>query len=166
MRKLLDFEINFSGLKNGQYHYKYSIDKTFFEFFNYDDFIDSSFKSNLILDKKTSLIDFKFSTYGFVTLNCDITNEPFNLNTSSNLEFIVKFGNEYNDDDDEIIFLPYGSSRINVSQYIYEMIVLSVPLKRVNPKIKKDKNINLENFKPNKSNFNNDPRWNELKKLL
>ena len=166
MRKLSDFEINFSSLKNGQYHYNFSIDKTFFEFFNYDEFIDLSFKSNLILDKKTSLIDFKFSTYGFVTLNCDITNEPFNLNTSSNLEFIVKFGNEYNDDNDEIIFLPHGSSRINVSQYIYEMIVLSVPLKRVNPKIKKDKNINLENFKPNKSNFNNDPRWNELKKLL
>ena len=166
MRKLSDFEINFSSLKNGQYHYNFSINKTFFEFFNYDEFIDSSFKSNLILDKKTSLIDFKFSTNGFVTLNCDITNEPFNLNTSSNLEFIVKFGNEYNDDNDEIIFLPHGSSRINVSQYIYEMIVLSVPLKRVNPEIIKDKNINLKNFKPNKSNINNDPRWNELKKLL
>lgn len=88
------------------------------------------------------------------------------MNTSSNLEFIVKFGNEYNDDNDEIIFLPHGSSRINVSQYIYEMIVLSIPLKRVNPEIKKDKNINLENFKSNKSKVNNDPRWNELKKLL
>ena len=46
------------------------------------------------------------------------------------------------------------------------MIVLSVPLKRVNPEIKKDKNINLENFKSNKSKVNSDPRWNELKKLL
>jgi len=166
MRKLSDFEINFSGLKNGQHKYNYIIDKTFFEFFNYNEFIDSSYKSNLVLDKKTNLIDFKFSSYGYVTLNCDITNEPFNLNTSSNLEFIVKFGNEYNDDNDEIIFLPHGSTRINVSQYIYEMIVLSIPLKRVNPEIKKDKNINLENFKTNKSNVKNDPRWNELKKLL
>ena len=166
MRKLSDFEINFSGLKNGQHKYNYIIDKTFFEFFNYNEFIDSSYKSNLVLDKKTNLIDFKFSSYGYVTLNCDITNEPFNLNTSSNLEFIVKFGNEYNDDNDEIIFLPHGSSRINVSQYIYEMIILSIPLKRVNPEIKKDKNINLENFKTNKSNVKNDPRWNELKKLL
>tara|TARA_B100000963_G_scaffold297131_1_gene268463 strand:+ start:7591 stop:8091 length:501 start_codon:yes stop_codon:yes gene_type:complete len=166
MRKLSDFEINFSGLKNGQHKFSYSIDKTFFEFFNFDEFIDSSFKSNLILDKKTSLIGFKFSTHGFVTLNCDITNEPFNLNTSSNLEFIVKFGNEYNDENDEIIFLPHGSSRINVSQYIYEMIVLAVPLKRINPEIKKNKKTNLENFKSNNSKVNYDPRWNELKKLL
>tara|TARA_B100000927_G_scaffold290892_1_gene291015 strand:+ start:1243 stop:1743 length:501 start_codon:yes stop_codon:yes gene_type:complete len=166
MRKLSDFEINFSGLKNGQHKYNYIIDKTFFEFFNYNEFIDSSYKSILILDKKTSLIDFKFFSHGYVTLNCDVTNEPFNLNTSSNLEFIVKFGNEYNDDNDEIIFLPHGSSRINVSQYIYEMIVLSIPLKRVNPEIKIDKNINLENLKSNKSIVNNDPRWNELKKLL
>ena len=166
MRKLSDFEINFSSLKNGQHKYNYNIDKNFFEFFNYNEFIDSSFRSNLILDKKTSLIDFKFSTYGFVTLNCDITNEPFNLNTSSNLEFIVKFGNEYNDDNDEIIFLPHGSSRINVSQYIYEMIVLSVPSKRVNPEIKKNKNSNFENIKLKNSKVNNDPRWNELKKLL
>lgn len=166
MRKLSDFEINFSGLKNGKHNYNYNIDKTFFEFFNYDEFIDLSFKSNLILDKKIDLIEFKFFTNGFVTLNCDITNEPFNLNTSSNLEFIVKFGNEYNDDDDEIIFLPYGSSRINVSQYIYEMIVLSVPSKRVNPEIKKNKNSNFENIKLKNSKVNNDPRWNELKKLL
>ena len=33
MRKLSDFEINFSGLKNGQHKYNYIIDKTFFEFF-------------------------------------------------------------------------------------------------------------------------------------
>ena len=38
-------------------------------------------------------------------------------------------------DDDEILILPHGSHEIQIAQYIYEMIVLSVPQKKVHPGI-------------------------------
>ena len=47
------------------------------------------------------------------------------------LDLIVKFGPEYNDEHDEILILPHEVYEMNVAQYIYELIVLSVPSKRI-----------------------------------
>jgi uncharacterized metal-binding protein YceD (DUF177 family) len=52
------------------------------------------------------------------------------------MNLIVRFGEEFNDDNEELLILPFGEFEINVSQYIYEMIVLSVPLRRVHPGVK------------------------------
>ena len=90
---------------------------------------------------------------------------------------MVKFGNEYNDEDTDILILPHGEYEINIQQYIYELIVLSVPIKRVHPGVK-DGTLNsdilkkLDELSP-KINLEKevkgddiDPRWNTLKKLL
>ena len=39
----------------------------------------------------------------------------------------------YNDDNEEILILPHGEHELNVAQYIYEMIVLAMPIKKVHP---------------------------------
>ena len=85
---------------------------------------------------------------------------------------IVKFGSsDY--ESDEILVIPEGSYQINVAQYIYEMIVLSLPIKRIHPGIKNGtlKNDILEKLKSlepkeNKLDGSIDPRWNKLKDLL
>jgi len=86
---------------------------------------------------------------------------------------VVKFGEELNDDNDEILIIPHGEHQINVSQFIYEMIVLSIPRKKIHPGIndgtlKSDILEKLEELKPKeKKNLNEiDPRWEDLKKLL
>jgi uncharacterized metal-binding protein YceD (DUF177 family) len=60
-----------------------------------------------------------------------------------------------------------------VAQYIYEMMVLALPSKRVHPGIEDgslDSDIlkKLEELSPErkKKNENTDPRWDDLKKLL
>ena len=45
----------------------------------------------------------------------------------------MKFGSSENLDDDGILILQHGSHEIQVSQYIYEMIVLSIPQRKVHP---------------------------------
>ena len=56
-------------------------------------------------------------------VNCDLTNEPFKLDVENCIDLVVKFGSEFNDEDDEILIVPHGEYRINVAQYIYELIV-------------------------------------------
>ena len=36
---------------------------------------------------------------------------------------MVKFGDEYNDENDDILIVPHGEYEINIAQYIYELIV-------------------------------------------
>ena len=85
----------------------------------------------------------------------------------------MKFGEEFNDDNDEILIIPQGEHQINVAQFIYEMIVLATPKKRIHPGIedgtlKSDILAKLEELKPKENNNLNeiDPRWEDLKKLL
>ena len=48
---------------------------------------------------------------------------------------IVKFGTPSENNSDEILVIPEGSYKINVAQNFYEIVVLSLPLKRVHPGI-------------------------------
>jgi uncharacterized metal-binding protein YceD (DUF177 family) len=73
--------------------------------------------------------------------------------------------------------LLHGEFEIDIAQYIYEMIVLSVPLRRVHPGIK-DGSLKTEALtklneltvkeqkKEHKEEENIDPRWDKLKQLL
>ena len=176
MKPLKAFDVQFVGLKLGAHIFEYDIEHTFFEHFEYDEFNDVQLKTTLKLQKKTTLLELDFEVDGTVNLNCDLTNEPFDQPIKSNFGLIVKFGSEYNDDNDEILIVPHGEFKINVAHYIYEFIVLSVPQKRLHPGLK-DGTLNskiletLEDLSPKSLDDKNsdketDPRWDSLKKLL
>jgi uncharacterized metal-binding protein YceD (DUF177 family) len=172
-----DFLIPFVGLKQGKHQFEFDIDKSFFDDFNFEEYNDAKIKVNLTLEKKSTMLELSFKQKGTVNVPCDLSNEDFDLPVKSKLNLIVKFGDEYNDDNDEMLVLPHGEYQVNVAQYIYEMIVLSVPLKRVHPGIK-DGTLNtgiLEKlneltpkaeYKVKEEQEDTDPRWDSLKKLL
>ena len=177
MKPLKDYTIPYVGLKIGKHHFDYQIDKKFFEHFEYDDFNDVDVKTELVFEKKTTLLELHFQVSGNVNVNCDITNEPYNQSINGSFDLVVKFGDDYNDDFEDIVILPHGEYEINVAQYIYELIILSVPAKRIHPGVEDgtlDSDIlkKLEELSPKgleekeETSEDIDPRWNTLKKLL
>ena len=176
MKALKDYTIPFVGLKVGEHHFDYQIDNTFFQNFEYDEFNSVNVKVDLKFEKKTTLLELYFSTSGSINVNCDITNEPYDQAITDQFKLVVKFGEEYNDDNEDILIVPHGQYEINVAQYIYELIVLAVPVKRIHPGIEdgtlqSDILSKLDELSPRednktKSSEDIDPRWNNLKKLL
>ena len=171
-----EFEIPFSGLKLGKHQFDFQIDNAFFDSYQYDEFNEADIKVTALLHKMSTMMELELKAEGWVNVACDLTSEPFNQPIESELELVVKFGEEFNDEDDEILVLPLGSHQFNIAQYIYELIVLSVPFKRVHPGVK-DGSLNseilkkLEELSPKSleektENEDIDPRWNTLKKLL
>ena len=177
MKPLKAYDIQFVGLKLGKHIYDYEINQTFFEYFEFDEFNTINVNLNIHLEKKTTLLELNFSGNGFVNINCDVSNEPYDQPINFNFNLVVKFGKEYNNENDSILIIPHGSHEINIAQYIYELIVLSIPQKRIHPGVE-DGTLNseilrkLEDLSPNtdlkgESSSNDvDPRWNKLKKLL
>ena len=176
MKKLKEFIIQFIGLKQGEHNFEYKIDNKFFNHFEYDEFNDANLNVKVVLNKKTTLLELHFMVSGTVNINCDLTNEPFDQVIEDDFNLVVKFGDEYNDENEEILIIPHSEYEIDISQYIYELIVLSVPFKRVHPGVK-DGSLNseilkkLEELSPKSleektENEDIDPRWNTLKKLL
>ena len=177
MNQLKDFLIPFVGLKLGKHSFEYQINNTFFENFDYNEYDNSDIKVNLVFDKKSTHLELNFKHKGFVNVPCDATGEMFDLGIKGKIRLIVQFGEEFNDDNEELLILPHGEFQINISQYIYEMIVLSVPQRRVHPGIKdgtlksealdKLKELQIKEVKKeNKQQEDIDPRWDKLKKLL
>ena len=176
MKPFKAFDIQFVGLKLGTHQYEYTIEQTFFELFEYDEYNNASVKVRLELEKRANLLELKLLAEGVVNVNCDLTNEPYDQFITSEFGMVVKFGPEYNYDNEAILIIPHGAYEINVAQYIYELIVLAVPQKRIHPGVKDgslDSDIlkTLENLSPKgpkKTNSNKgiDPRWDSLKKLL
>ena len=172
--KQKEFDIPFSGLKQGKHGFSYTIDNTFFDSFGYDEFNGADVLVKVILNKTATLMELDFEASGTVNVDCDITSEPFDQPIMANSRLIVKFGEDYNDEDDEILIIPHGEHQINLAQFVYEMLVLAVPLKRVHPGIedgtlKSEVLDKLEELSPKEKKDNteeNDPRWDELKKLL
>ena len=173
MQVLKDFDLSFFGLKTGKHRFEYEVDKQFFEHFEFDEYLDASFKVDLDFVKKATLLELHFEASGIGTLMCDLSNEQFEQPLSAELDLIVKFGEEYNDDNEEVLILPHGEHQMNVAQYIYEMLVLALPNKKIHPGVT-DGTLNsevlerLKALEPNQEKENNDtdPRWDELKKLL
>ena len=133
--KQKEFDIPFSGLKQGKHGYSYDIDNTFFDSFGYDEFNAVNVNVKVILNKTPTIMELDFDADGTVNVDCDITSEPYDQPITSSSRLIVKFGDAYNDEDDEILILPHGEHQLNIAQFVYEMLVLAVPLKRVHPGI-------------------------------
>ena len=126
---------------------------------------------DLVLVKKSTIIELSLKGTGSVNINCTLTNEPFDYKINSKLNLLVKFGDSYDDENDELLVLPHGSHSIDLDQYFYEMIVLSMPIRNVHPDVENgtiDSEIlnRLKEFDINKEkNSNFDARWDKLKEL-
>lgn len=191
MRRKKEFDIAFSGLKIGTHEFEFQIANDFFDLFEYDEFNSVNVDVKATLIKKETLMELYLSQTGTVNIPCDVTGENFDLPIENNWQIIIKFGEEYNDDNEQLLIIPYSEYQVNIAQYIYEMIVLSVPVKRVHPSIAADYEVddfdeddfdflqeyNEDDFADededdptDDSNQNKnkeiDPRWDELKKLL
>ena len=118
------------------------------------------------------MLELSFKGEGKAEVLCDLSNEPFEQEIQGNLDLVVKFGEAYNDDNDEVLILPHGEHQMNVGQYLYEMMILAVPGKKVHPGIEdgslKSEIIDrLNELSPSKQKNENeiDPRGEGLEKV-
>ncbi|ARN78664.1 DNA-binding protein [Nonlabens spongiae] len=173
--ELKAFEIQFVGLKAGKHEFSFEVDNTFFENFGFDEFNSADVAVTAFLDKRSTLMDLELTAKGAVNVDCDVSNVPFDHPVDAQLDLVVKFGEEFNDENEDLLILPHGEFKFNIAQYVYEMIVLSMPAKKVHPGIENgtlesdilDKLDELSVDQPNDQNEDKevDPRWDALKKF-
>ncbi len=170
MKSISKHKIEFAGLKIGKHQFNFELNKEFFENFSFFDFNNINLCVVVDLTKKSTLLELNFHAKGSVNVNCDMTNEPFDMPFNKEDFLVVKFGQEYNDEDNEILVLPYGEHKVILDQYLYELVMLSLPKKRVHPGVE-DGTLEseiikiLDELKPTGLALESDPRWEKLKKI-
>lgn len=158
-----EFVIPFIGLSLGVHHFKYDLTPAFFDDYPEQEFREPHLQVALSVEKKSNnTIDLFFSLQGKLKVDCDRTLKEFDLAVEAERRVLVKFADEYDNEDDEILFLPHGAYEIDVRHYIYELSVLSVPSKRLFPGLEEETDIYSTEIE---NESEPDPRWNGLKSL-
>ncbi len=169
-----EFTIPFSGLKQGKHEFEYVIENEFFESFEYTEYNAANIELKVLMTKLSTMLELDLVAKGTVNVDCDSSSEPYEQPISAHLGLVVKFGEEFNNDDDEILVIPHGEHQVDIAQYIYEMLVLAVPQKRIHPgvldgSLKSEALTKLQELQPKdkkENKENTDPRWDALKNLI
>lgn len=161
------FIIPFIGLSLGKHQYHYDIDDSFFQEFEHSEIKQGNLGVSLVLDKQSTMLILDFAITGFVNVMCDRCLDNFNMKLNTEQRLFVKFGEETREETDEIVVFSTNEYEIDVAQYIYEYIILSLPYSRIHPEGECDPEVikKLEELKINKEEKNIDPRWDILKNI-
>jgi len=130
-----EFEIAFVGLKPGIHEYSYEIEDRFFEAFQQQDFTQCKAHVKLILDKKSSFILLKFEIGGSLNVVCDRCSNDLPLELWDEFNITVKMVEEpelMNDqeDDPDVYYISRNESHLDVANWIYEFINLTIPMQK------------------------------------
>ncbi len=167
------FRIPFKGLKEGDHSFDFEIDASFFEIFPESEIKEGQLHIEVILHKSTRMLTFDFFIDGTVRVPCDRCLEMFDMPVNFTYSLYVKYGHERLEESANSLIIPEDDYFLNVSQYIYEFIHLSLPLRRVHPDdeyghptcnpvmLKK-----LEELSVEENIQTNDERWSALKGIL
>ncbi|MBL7725211.1 MAG: DUF177 domain-containing protein [Chitinophagaceae bacterium] len=177
MSRRREFEIAFVGLKPGVHEYSYVINDKFFEAFQQQDFRNCKANVKLLLDKKSSFMLLKFEIGGTLEVTCDRCNNDLPLNLWDEFNVTVKMVEEpelMNDqeDDPDVYYISRSESHIDVAEWIYEFINLSLPMQKTceyekmdGPHCNKAAMEMLKRMEVEENNKKDNPIWKGLEKF-
>jgi len=177
MNRRREFEIAFVGLKPGLHEYNYVINDKFFEIFQQQDFRNCEANVRLLLDKKSSFMLLKFEIGGSLEVTCDRCNNNLPLELWDEFNITVKMVEEPElmngqEDDPDVYYISRNESHIDISNWIYEFINLSLPMQKTcsyekmdGPYCNEIARELLQRSQPNKTEEKQNPIWKGLEKF-
>ncbi len=170
--KLREYDIAIFNLSEKKHRYDFKISDSFFESFE-SELVEKGKADVLVnLEKSTRHIQMDFSISGSVELSCDRSLDTFDYPVSLEETIIFKYADTFEEIDENLINIPFDYQKINVAQYIYDFISLSIPMKRLHPRFEDtDEELTVfstkrEGEEEQQEEGSIDPRWKELEKLI
>ncbi len=138
MKHPREFEIAWMGLKPGVHEYQYELGDRFFgeldapaEYSNWNVVVKLRF------DRQATFFQLHFDVGGKVTVACDRCGDLFPLQLWDEFNLLIKLSGDEEavtaEEDADMVFIPRSETVINISEWLYEFSLLSVPLQRLHP---------------------------------
>ncbi len=128
MDGLQAFSIPLKGLRTGVRSFRYAIGRAFFDVFEHSPIRDGKIEVQVELEKQPGMLILHFDFAGTVKTECDRCLANIDLPVEGRERLLVKFGEEDPASDPEVAVLPLHADVLNLGEFIYEFIILSVPM--------------------------------------
>lgn len=130
-----EYEIAFVGLKLGLHVFEYEIDDKFFAPYGEQDFTNCHAQVKLSLDKKNGFMQLHFDINGNTDVICDKCGNSLTKQLWDEFDIIVKMVEEpelmnEQETDPDIYYISRNESHLNIANWIYEFINLSLPFQK------------------------------------
>jgi uncharacterized metal-binding protein YceD (DUF177 family) len=139
MKHSMEFELAWQGLKPGVHVYEYEVGKEFMATHGEarSEYKDIHAQVKLRFDKHDGFFQLHFDIGGYIITPCDRCGDDFRMELWDEFDLIVKLtgGDEEHEEaeDADVVFIPRSETVIDVGKWIYEFIVLSIPIQRIHP---------------------------------
>ncbi|MDO5394432.1 MAG: DUF177 domain-containing protein [Bacteroidales bacterium] len=133
MGKFTEFQLPLKSLPAGEHRYNYHLDKRFFDNMESADVRDADIDAALTVVHKSDVYDLTMHLTGTITVPCDRCLDDLGLPVDTTYHIMVKYGDAYRDDSDELLEIPESESTLNVAYMLYDTASLAIPMKHVHP---------------------------------
>lgn len=139
MKRKMEFELAWQGMKLGEHQFEFLLNNDFFADSHgpLEDIIDVEAKVALRFVKHESFFELHFDIGGFIITPCDRCGDEFRMELWDEFDLIVKLDDsereEGLEEDADVVFIPRSETVLDVSRWLYEFVVLSIPLQRIHP---------------------------------
>ena len=133
MGKFSAYKLQLKSLAPGTHEFEYVLDKQFFANMESADIHDADLKVKLTAVYRGDVYDLTFKITGNVVLLCDRCLDTMDFPIDASYHIMVKYGDDYNDDSDELLEIPQSDAYINVAYMLYDTVALAIPIKHVHP---------------------------------
>lgn len=133
MGKFTAYKVPLASLTQGVHEFEYQLGKQFFLDMENPDIHNADITVKLMINHKTGIYQMNFSVVGSITLICDRCLDDLVMPVNTTYTLGVKYGDDYNDDSDDILIIPYSDTYLNVAYMIHDTVALTIPIKHVHP---------------------------------
>ena len=127
------YDIDIFRLDNGEHQFDMEINDAFFALYDYGLVEKGRAKADIVLQKTDTMLSLDIEIRGVVELICDRSLEPFEYPVELEERLLVKYGEEEEELDDDLLVITKNTQKINLAQFIYEIIGISLPMKKIHP---------------------------------
>lgn len=185
------YKVPLKAIPEGTHKFEYQLNNDYFKKIDSPEVQKGNVNALVKLKKTGTAYELNFHLEGIVLIPCDRCLDEMEQSITYKGNLYVKFGNDYAQESDEIVIIPESEGEINIAWFLYEFIILSIPVKHVHPpgscnkvmtsKLKKhlihkvsdeddydapvddlDDDLSIE-IEPDEKET--DPRWDELKNI-
>lgn len=133
MGKYTEFKLPLKSLGIGTHEFRYHLDKKFFENMESSEIHGADLEVVLTMNYNGDFYTLDFHIAGEVTLICDRCLDDLHFPVDTSYHLVVKYGETYNDDNDEVLEIPESDNTLNVAYMIKDTVELAIPMKHVHP---------------------------------
>ena len=133
MEETKRYTIAYRGLRSGLHDFHFKVDGGLFRAYGSTEIKDGDCDVSVALERGESMLTLDVTVDGSVVVECDRCLEDCNVPIHYEGQLLVKFSDEVHEYDGEVMWLLPMEDEVDLTQYIYESIVLALPYQRVHP---------------------------------